>query len=217
MDYKAVIFDLDGTLLDTIEDLSDSMNAVLEIEGFPKHDVEKYKYFVGNGMSKLVELALPKDHREKAIIEKYTLQMREEYKKRWNNKTRPYKGIPELLNELSKMNISMAILSNKQDDFTKLIVAELLPNWKFKAVYGERKSIPRKPDPTAAIEISHSLGLMSKSIIFLGDSDTDMKTAENSGMYGVGALWGFRKKDELIASGAKSVIDSPLELLEFLK
>lgn len=215
MKHKAVIFDLDGTLLDTIEDLSDSMNAVLEAERLPTHETEAYKYFVGNGMNKLVELSLPKEYREDTIVRKYTSKMREEYLKRWNNKTRPYAGIPELLTELSERKIAMAVLSNKMDDFTKLIVSELLPHWEFKAVFGERPSVPRKPDPTAAIEISRSLGLWPKNFIFLGDSESDMKTAEASGMYGVGALWGFRKKDELLSSGARAVINEPLELLSF--
>jgi len=216
MQYKAIIFDLDGTLLDTIEDLSDSMNAVLEKKGFPTHSVEEYKYFVGEGIHKLVERALPANLRNETSIKEYANLMRQEYKRRWNNKTRPYEGIPELLGKLTEKGILMTVLSNKADDFTKVIISELLPHWKFEVVFGERPNVPRKPDPTAALEIAGMLGLQPKDFILLGDSESDMITAAAAGMYGIGALWGFRTEDELISSGAKAVIQHPLDLLNFL-
>ncbi|HHW48090.1 MAG TPA: HAD family hydrolase [Clostridiaceae bacterium] len=216
MQYKAIIFDLDGTLLDTIEDLSDSMNAVLEKKGFPTHSVEEYKYFIGHGIHKLVERALPANFRNERSIKEHADLMRQEYKKRWNNKTRPYEGIPELLGKLEEKGILMAVLSNKADDFTKVIISELLPHWKFEVVFGERSNVPRKPDPSAALEIANILGVQPKNFIFLGDSESDMITATAAGMYGIGALWGFRTKEELLSSGAKAVIQHPLDLLNYL-
>lgn len=214
MNYKAVIFDLDGTLLDSLEDLADSMNAVLESAGYPVYDIESYKYFVGDGMEKLVSRTLPEKCRDIEIIKKYTEKMKDEYTKRWNIKTKPYDGITDLLDMLTEKSIHMTVLSNKPDNFTKLIVKELLPKWKFEAVYGQRKSMPRKPDPTAALEIAGILGLQPREILYLGDTGTDMQTASNAGMYAIGALWGFREKDELITNGAKTVIDKPLDLLQ---
>jgi len=214
--FKAVIFDLDGTLLDTIEDLADSMNAVLAEAGYPLHGIQSYKYFVGKGMKNLVYNALPPEHRNEETIKVFTQKMKEEYAKRWNVKTRPYDGIPELLDILEVKRIDKAVLSNKPDNFTKIIIKELLPKWKFAVVFGERDSIPRKPDPTGALEIAHILNLKPHEILYLGDTGTDMKTAVSAGMYAVGALWGFREKDELIANRAKVVIEHPLELLNLL-
>ena len=214
--FKAVIFDLDGTLLDSIEDLADSMNAVLAKAGYPVHDLQSYKYFVGNGMKNLVINALPPEHRNEDTIKIYTQKMKEEYAKRWNVKTRPYEGIPELLDALETMGMDMAVLSNKPDNFTKIIVEELLPKWKFSVVFGERTSVPRKPDPTGALEIAHILNLKPHEVLYLGDTGTDMKTAVSAGMYAVGALWGFREKDELLENGAKVIIQNPLELLNIL-
>jgi phosphoglycolate phosphatase len=215
MNYKAVIFDLDGTLLNSIEDLADSMNTVLEEAGFPIHDVDSYKYFVGNGIRNLVCQSFPQTHRDSLSVEHFIQNMQEEYAKRWNKKTRPYDDIPELLDKLEEKNIHMAVLSNKPDKFTKLIVKELLSDWHFSAVYGDREGIPKKPDSKGALEIAGMLGLQPKNILYLGDTGVDMQTASNAGMFAVGALWGFRKKEELVSNGAAALINSPLELLSF--
>jgi phosphoglycolate phosphatase len=216
MKYKAVLFDLDGTLLDTIEDLSNSMNAVLLESGFPMHDLEEYKCFVGNGLRNLVRRALPAENRDDITIDSFLAAMNEEYSKRWAEKTRPYKGIPELLDELTRRNIRLSVLSNKPHKFTKVIVEKFLSNWNFEVVFGERLGVAIKPDPSAAIEISAIMGIPPEDFLYLGDSGTDMKTARAAGMYAVGALWGFRKKEELVAEGAMSVISSPLELIDIL-
>jgi phosphoglycolate phosphatase len=216
MRFKAVIFDLDGTLLDTIEDLADSMNSVLAAEGFPVHPVESYKYFVGTGVRNLVAKALPENYRDDATVERCVAAMRREYGLRWSNKTRPYEGIPELLDGLKESGVKMAVLSNKPDEFTRLITGKLLARWEFDVVFGERPMVPRKPNPAAALEIAAILGLNSGEILYLGDSGTDMQTARAAGMYAAGVLWGFRKADELLAAGAQSLISRPADLLDII-
>ncbi len=216
MKYKAVLFDLDGTLLDTLEDLSDSVNAVLTASGFPSHNTEAYKYFVGNGLSNLIIKALPENHRDDSTIESCLTAMRLEYGKRWADKTKPYQGVPQLLNGLAENNIKMAILSNKADEFTQLIVKKLLPGWKFDAVFGEGPATPKKPDPAGALKISELLGIPADEFLYLGDTNVDMRTAVLAGMYPVGALWGFRESGELVEGGARVLIPKPEALLDLL-
>jgi len=216
MKYKAVIFDLDGTLVDSIEDLKDSMNIVLESHGFPTHDTETFKYFIGNGMRNLVTRSLPPEERSQSLIDSCLSQMQEEYSKRWAIKSRPYDGIPELLDILKANNIKIAVLSNKLHEFTTVMVDRFFSKWNFDIVFGERATVPKKPDPTGALEISSILGIPPEEILYLGDSGTDMETANAANMYAVGVLWGFRKSDELLAAGAKILIHQPLDLLNFL-
>jgi phosphoglycolate phosphatase len=216
MKYKAIVFDLDGTLLNSIEDLKDSMNSVLEFHGLPTHDTNTFKYFVGTGMRNLVINSLPPQKRSQVMVDKCLDQMRKEYSKRWDNKTKPYEGIPELLDILVLKNIKLTVLSNKMHDFTTAIIDKLLPKWSFDIVFGERAKVPRKPHPAGAIEISSLLDIPPEEFLYLGDSDTDMETANAANMYAVGALWGFRKADELLAAGAKKLIPRPLDLLEIL-
>ena len=217
MKFKAVLFDLDGTLLDTIEDLADSMNSVLKSNELPVHGLEAYKYFVGDGMKNLVRRALPESLRnEERTVDKCLELMRKEYEKNWKEKTKPYPGIPALLSALTERGLKIAILSNKPDDLAKRMTSELLGAWRFEAVAGERPPVPRKPDPRAAIEIAEQLGIPVHEFGYLGDTSTDMLTANSAGMYAVGALWGFRKADELLAGGAKALIEKPLDLLELI-
>lgn len=217
MQFKAVVFDLDGTLLDSIEDLSDSMNIVLEKAGFPTHSVQKYKYFVGNGMKQLAVRALPEEFRSPEIVERTILAMSQEYGDRWDNKSRPYEGIPQLLDLLVAKRFDLAVLSNKPDNLAKKIVGKLFSNWKFKAVCGERESVPIKPDPAGALEIALNMGISTNNILYLGDTATDMKTANDAGMYAVGVLWGFREKNELISNGAKVIIEDPIDLIKLIE
>jgi phosphoglycolate phosphatase len=216
LNHEAVIFDLDGTLLNTIEDLADSMNLVLSRFGFKGHDQEAYKYFVGDGIEVLVQKALPSENRNPELIAQCLAAMREEYALRWNNKTRPYPGIPELLDALSQKKVSICILSNKPDDSTREIVAKLLPKWSFQIVLGARPSVPKKPDPTGALEICGLLHLAPDRILYLGDTGTDMITANKAGMFPVGALWGFRTAEELTNHGARVLIQNPMDLIQFL-
>jgi phosphoglycolate phosphatase len=217
MSFRAVLFDLDGTLVDTIGDLADSMNRVLDWLGFPTHGEEAYKYFIGEGMENLVRRALPEAARgEPATVARCLGSMREEYGRRWQMRSKPYEGIPELLEILAERRIEIAILSNKPDDFTKLMVTVLLPEHPFAVVLGERPSIPRKPDPAAAVEIATRLLIPPAEFLYLGDTSIDMITACAAGMFAVGALWGFREADELMAHGARKLISNPIQLLELL-
>lgn len=213
--YEAVLFDLDGTLLDTLEDLANAMNRVLEKWGLPFHDLEEYKLFVGDGVENLVRRALPQRMRDPAVLSQGVAAMRHEYSKAWAVCTRPYPGVKELLDGLRARSIPMAVLSNKPDDFTKKMVSCLLGSWKFHPVLGERPGVPRKPDPAGALEIASSLKVQPQRFLYLGDTDTDMKTAVAAGMFPVGALWGFRSAKELLSAGARKVIAQPQELLEF--
>ncbi|MBM4444165.1 MAG: HAD family hydrolase [Chloroflexi bacterium] len=215
--YRAVLFDLDGTLLDTVQDLADSVNAVLRRHGFPEHDVQAYKYFVGDGVEELARRALPEDQRREPLMAGCVAAIREEYSQRWANNTRPYDGIPELLDALSAAGIPMAILSNKPDDSTRATVSRLLAGWRFHPVVGASASVPMKPDPGGALAIARSLSLPPEAFIYLGDTATDMKTARAAGMYAVGALWGFRTAAELAQSGAQTIIERPGQLLELLR
>lgn len=217
MKHQAVIFDVDGTLLDSLEDLADSMDVVLRQNDFPVHSLDRYKYFVGNGMENLVRRARPEERRgDEALVAECFDRMREEYAERWNAKTRPYEGIPELLDALAGLNVRMSVLSNKPHDFTRKVVGELLGRWRFDYVFGERLSVPRKPDPAAALEIAGLSGISPGRFLYLGDTATDMRTATAAGMFAVGALWGFRMADELLSAGAMALIRNPLELLPLL-
>ncbi|MBI1884373.1 MAG: HAD family hydrolase [Chlamydiae bacterium] len=211
---KAILFDLDGTLLDTLADLADSMNTVLKSFGLPLHPTESYKDFVGEGVEYLAWSALPEIHRKSDMISRTVKQMREEYHHRWAEKTHPYPGISELLDELERKKIKTAILSNKPDDFTKLIVRKFLGKWKFDVIQGAHDEMPKKPNPSSALQIASKMKVDAKNFIFLGDTKIDMETASRAGMFPVGALWGFRTAEELIASGAKKLIHKPLELLK---
>lgn len=214
--FKGVIFDLDGTLLDTLEDLADSMNMVLARMGLSGHDLEAYKFFVGDGVEMLVRRALPITHLDDTTVARSVAEMREEYGRRWWLKTRPYEGVPELLDGLKEKGVKMAILSNKPDDFAKMTSKRLLPHGRFDLVLGERPGIARKPDPAGALEVAECLGLPPEAFIYVGDTGTDMQTAVAAAMFPVGALWGFRPAGELMANGARALIRRPLELLDLI-
>ena len=212
---SSIIFDLDGTLLDTLEDLADSMNAALMRFGLPQHSIESYRYFIGQGLDSLIRQVLPSnEQRSTLLITKLRTTMQEEYTIRWKNKSRPYTGIDLLLNELTARHIPMAILSNKPDSFTQDCVTQLLSQWKFTIVRGAQAGIPYKPDPTSALDIAQKMNLDPSEIFYVGDTDTDMETALNAGMIAVGATWGFRSAKELIESGAHHLINTPAELLK---
>jgi phosphoglycolate phosphatase len=214
MSYSAIIFDLDGTLLDTLEDLADAVERVLSARGCPGHSLDAYRFFIGNGAAKLIMRALPEDQRHDEIIRVCLDDFLKDYGQNWNVKTKAYPGIPELLDSLAARKIKMAVLSNKPHDFTKNCVNALLPNWQFEVVLGQRKTVPPKPDPTGALEVASRLKLSPSEFVYLGDSAVDMKTAVAATMFPVGAAWGFRTADELQRGGCRMLIKQPLDLLD---
>ena len=216
MQYRAVLFDLDGTLLDTLEDLADSTNAALAVLGFPTRPTDEYRILVGDGIRNLALRALPEGHTDAATVERCVRLTRAEYSRRWDLKTRPYPGVPELLDELTRRAVRMAILSNKPDAATREVVAKLLAGWSFGVVLGAREGVPLKPDPAAALEAAAALGARPDEVLYVGDTNTDMQTARAAGIRAVGALWGFRTAGELLASGAQDLIARPPDLLDLL-
>ena len=215
MSYRAVLFDLDGTLLDTLEDLGDSMNAVLAARGFPVHPISSYTGFVGDGVENLVRRALPAGH-DAAVVAELLLLMRKEYGTRWKAKTRPYPGIPELLRALSERGLRLSVLSNKPHPATVEVVDHFFAAGTFDLVLGARPGVPIKPDAGAALEVSRKLAVSPEEFLYLGDTNTDMRTATEAGMFPVGAVWGFRTAEELAASGARTLVTRPEELLSLL-
>ena len=213
---NAVIFDLDGTLLDTLDDLADSGNHTLAEFGCPTYPVALFKEFVGEGVRVLIEKMLPADRRDEATIEEVGAVYRNEYGQRWNAKTRPYDGVEAMLDALTVDGVKMGVLSNKPDVFTQKCVAGLLDRWTFDPVFGHGNGIPRKPDPAGAVRIADGWGLAPEQIVYVGDTGTDMETGKAAGMWTVGVLWGFRGEDELRTAGADVIIDHPRQLLEHL-
>lgn len=216
MSDSAILFDLDGTLIDSLEDIAESANRALAREGFPTHPIADYKHFVGEGVVVLLQRILPPDHRDDATIERVAAVYRESYATGWNLKTRLYDGVPELLDELAARAIPLAVLSNKPDEFTKLCVKQYLARWPFRQVIGQRSDLPRKPDPGGALLIARELGVDPRRCLFVGDTATDMRTARGAGMHAVGVHWGFRAVPELLEAGADAIIDHPRDLLAVL-
>jgi phosphoglycolate phosphatase len=214
--FKAILFDLDGTLLDTLNDLANSMNAVLSAQGLKIYPVDDYRYLVGKGLRELIKSVLPEHKADDKTIDELLAAMKIEYGKRWAENTKPYPGIPDLLDVLQKHKFPMVVLSNKADEFTRIMVEKLLPDWKFQIVRGLRNNIPAKPDPASSLEIAGELKIKPHEFVYLGDTDIDMQTANAAGMYAVGALWGFRDAAELKANGAKTLVESPLQVLDLL-
>ncbi len=216
MRFKAVIFDMDGTLLDTLQGLADSMNAALRRLGFPEHPVAQYRFFVGRGMDQLVKSALPEAARSAQRIEEGLALMRREYRERWPETTRLYDGVPELLDAVARAGLKAAILSNKADDFTREMSRKLLSRWPFERVRGVRPGGIRKPDPATALEIAEAFQIPPGDFFYLGDTAIDMTTARRAGMFAVGVLWGFRAFDELLDSGARLLLPRPQDLIDWL-
>ncbi len=214
--YQAILFDLDGTLADSIMDIADAMNRALSHFGFPIHDYVDYKYFVGEGLKNLTITCLPKENRDDETIEKCFQYLMKDYQNNFLNKTRLYDGIEDLLNYLSENKIKLAVLSNKADEITRPICDKLLKNWNFDIIMGATNDFPRKPVPDSAFFIAKKLNLLPENILYLGDTGIDMQTANAAGMFSVGAAWGFRSKEELKVNGAKIIIDYPTQLIDVI-
>jgi phosphoglycolate phosphatase len=216
MPFRAVIFDLDGTLLDTLEDIANAANLVLAERGFPAHPVEEYREFIGEGVARLIQRVLPAKHHDEATVRACVEAYQREYARHWNVKTRPYAEVPEMLDGLTARGLQLAVLSNKPDPFTQRCVRELLPRWTFEVVLGASDAFPRKPHPASALETARRLAAPPAQCLYVGDSGVDMQTAQAAGMFSVGVLWGFRGKEELERAGAQRLISHPMELLDLL-
>lgn len=213
---KAILFDLDGTLLDTLDDLADSANAMLAGRGHPPHPVDAYRRFVGDGMATLVE----RTHPHHAVPSGADLQTavrtyQAEYSRRWKDKSRPYPGLPGLLATLSAQGKQLGVVSNKAQSFTELCVNHFFPEIPWGVVIGQRDGIPHKPHPAGALEAAGILGVEPGECVFVGDSGIDMRTACAAGMIPAGVLWGFREAEELTGAGALHLVKdaSALEAL----
>ncbi len=214
--FRGVIFDLDGTLLDTLEDIGNAANAVLAHHGFPSHPILAYRQFVGEGIQVLMKRSLPSTHRDEATLQACLQTMKTEYVRNLNKTAKPYPGIPEVLTKLKAAGLKLAVLSNKPDEFTGRCVTDFFGNELFQVCFGLRPGVPRKPDPAGALEIAQSWQTAPGNILYVGDSGTDMQTAMAAAMFPLGVLWGYRSREELLAHGAKAVIEKPDELLSFL-
>lgn len=213
MSYQAVLFDLDGTLLDTLEDLANAGNRVLAARALPVHPVAAYRYFVGDGMATLVERILPPALRSSEEITQAVADFQREYAANWDEYSAPYQGIAAMLDALVASGLRLAVLSNKPEEFTRLCVERLLAPWPFDPVFGQRPGVAKKPDPAGALAAAQALNLMPQDILYVGDTSIDMRTARAAGMDAVGVLWGFRDAEELHAAGAARLISDPAELV----
>ena len=211
MKIRAVLFDLDGTLADSLADLANATNWALAQLGCPTHPVDSYRYKVGAGTRELCARALPKDRQ--GLQDEVLRLMRQRYDLHCFDLTRLYPGILELVTALDKRGLRLAVLSNKPDDFTKRVIARYFQPSPFAVVRGQLPDVPLKPDPTAARQIAQKLGIPPAHWLYLGDTNTDMRTARAAGMHAVGVLWGFRDRAELVKSGAEHVVAKPEDVL----
>lgn len=209
---RAVVFDLDGTLLDTLADIASALNTVLAERGWPTHDDAAVATFVGDGLPMLMRRALPVD-RVDAELDGCVVRLREVYGRGWGERTRPFPGVPALLDALTERALPRAILSNKPHEHTVPIVEALLADWRFDPLWGARPRYPHKPDPASALALAEALGRAPRECVFVGDTAVDMHTARAAGMTAVGVRWGLRSTDELRAAGAAVILESPLDLL----
>lgn len=216
MPHHAIIFDLDGTLLNTLDDLANALNRVLGKHHLPLHTVDEYRYFIGDGAVVLTERALPEALRDEGTIRAYLKEFREDYRENCFVETKPYDGMYPLLEKLTERGIKTAVLSNKHHEETLRCVERFFKSHRFEVVLGMSDGTPRKPDPTGALKISEAIGIPPSEFIFLGDTAVDMKTAIGARMHPVGAAWGFRTEEELRESGAWKTIERPEALLDLI-
>ncbi len=210
----AIIFDLDGTLLDTLEDLAESCNLVRQRHNMPALPHRDYALLVGSGLDNLMRLTLELSKKED--VSPYVQGFKEIYQQRWQRNCCPYAGIDAMLVRLVAQQLPLAVLSNKPHEFTQLFVERFLPDVPFARVYGQRPEVAKKPDPAGAVQILEELDCIAKYSVFVGDSGVDMQTGRAAGMHAVGVSWGFRSVEELRDNGADTIIDTPLQLVEYV-
>ena len=215
MTYLSIIFDLDGTLLDTLDDITDSVNLVLASQGFPSHTKKAYKKFLGNGLHNLIFKSVPENTGE-SVIEDCCEIFKEIYSKNWQKNCCPYKGINTMLANLSDEGIKLAVLSNKPHTFTCMFVEEFFPKDMFQVVFGQRDRVEKKPDPAGAYAIATLLQTEPEQILLVGDSDVDIMTGKAAGMGTAGVSWGYRNVKELKENRADIIVNSPMEIVEYV-
>lgn len=213
---RLVIFDLDGTLLDTIGDLAVACNTALALRGLPQHTLEQYRSFVGNGIMRLVERALPEPLRTPENVALVRADFVRHYTDRIDRHTRPYAGIPETVAELARRSIDLAVASNKFQAGTEKLIREYFPRIEFVAVRGNRDGVPLKPDTAMIDPIIAAAGVARDRCVMVGDSAVDMQTAHNAGIGSIGVSWGFRDRAELEENRADYIVDTPDELLKVI-
>jgi phosphoglycolate phosphatase len=216
MKCQSVIFDLDGTLLDTLADIADAANRALIAQGFPPHERHAYRWFIGDGSAVLMTRALPETQRSAETVRACLKSFIDDYNQNWHRATKPYDGLRELLGKLRDRNIKLAVVTNKPHRFAISMMAHYFGACPFDPILGQQEGVPKKPDPRQARAAAEKMGVKPGSCIFIGDSAVDMKTACNAHMRPVGAGWGFRPSEELLNAGASIVIHHPMELLDLI-
>ena len=206
---KLAIFDLDGTLLNTIEDLGHAANHALQAHGYPTHSIASYPFFVGNGVRRLIERVLPEDARTEATIDRLLVTFKEYYNDHNTDYTKPYEGIPELLSLLSSRGVAIAVASNKYQAATEKLISHFFPTLSFIAVERQKATVPAKPDPSIVFEILAKAKTPKADTIYIGDSGVDMETARRACVDSVGVTWGFRPEKELVENHADTIVNSP--------
>ena len=204
---------MDGTLLNTLEDLKDSINFVLREHGFPSRSLEEIRRFVGNGVERLVRLSVPEGTGE-AVISDCLKKFKQHYSGNMRNKTAPYAGVLPMLNQLKAEGLKLAVVSNKFDDAVKELCRDYFGDW-IPAAFGESKDATRKPAPYMVFKALRALDSTPEKTVYVGDSEVDVETAKNAGLDFVGVTWGFRSREVLLERGAVHIIDRPEELLKF--
>lgn len=216
MMYKLAVFDLDGTLADSLRDLAEAVNIGLESFGYPTHRLEEYRYFVGNGAAKLCERALPEDRRSDADVKSLLEKFNEYYGVHCFDHTGPYAGMPETVKRLKAAGVLCAVASNKPDDFSQAVVSRLYGEGLFDLVRGKREGVPAKPAPDMVYAILEELGASLEETVFIGDSCVDVQTARNSGLPCIGCDWGFRGEGELRDNGCEIIAYDPAQLFDLI-
>lgn len=215
MKIEGVIFDLDGTLVHTIEDIAGAANVLLVRHGLPERDLDYYLKWIGNGAVKFVELAYG-EPLERDQLMAYVAEFKEIYADNLHNKSRIYEGVPELLDELVRRGIKISVLSNKPHLLTREVCAFYLSGWPFNPVFGQREEVPRKPDPAAAFEIIEEWGIAPEKTLFVGDSDNDILTAQAAGMIPLGVSWGYGRLVSQPVEGMGTLMEKPSDILNYI-
>lgn len=213
---KLAIFDLDGTLLYSLEDLADATNYALEKNGLPAQELEKYKYFVGNGVFKLIERALPDEYKENGTVFNAVLSdFKIYYGEHSEDKSKLYDGIEETVKKLHENGVLLAVASNKPDEFTKVLVSRLFGDL-FDYAQGSLPEVPTKPAPDIAFTVLDKLGVSADDTVFIGDTNVDIKTGKAAGMETIGCLWGYRTLAELKEAGADYIAEKPMDIIDIV-